>query len=362
MKRELTLIPKISIHPSQINIYNEAFWDPGPPVREKSPLESKYYIDIHGNIIEEKKSKISHIIDSDRKAHGKVSKTASKKMKKSIEYLLLLSNPKSVQAQYTGRTFSFKIAFITLTLPSPQQHPDTEIINKCLNQFIIEIKKNHQVKHYIWRAEKQKNGNIHFHILINKFIHWNDIRNRWNRIINKLGYVDRYREIQETWHKNGFKVREDMILTWPAKKQWEAYKRNAGIQWNNPNSTDIHSIRKIRNIKLYLTKYLLKQPDGQKEETQECNNYQNQTGRIWGCNRELSNIKGAATEIDSSIENDLEKLNNDKSVYCYEDTFFSVYYIDLKSLKDKGCNVLFSMFAAYMMNQFGHPLQLDAFP
>ena len=66
----------------------------------------------------------------------------------------------------------YKLTFITLTLPSKQIHSDNEIKSKCLNQFLIELKKNHSVSRYIWKAEKQENNNIHFHIIADKFIKW----------------------------------------------------------------------------------------------------------------------------------------------------------------------------------------------
>ena len=100
---------------------------------------------------------------------------------KSLDYLLLMANPIRAQSNFSGRCFTFKMAFITLSLSSTQIHSDNEIKEKCLNQFLIEIRKRYRVKNYIWRAEKQKNGNIHFHVVIDKFIAWSELRDRWNQ-------------------------------------------------------------------------------------------------------------------------------------------------------------------------------------
>src|SRR3972149_9919788 len=135
-----------------------------------------------------------------------------------------------------------RITFITLTLPSNQIHTDNVIKSKCLNQLLIEMSRYHKVEQYIWRAEKQKNGNIHFHILADRYIFWSDIRNRWNRIVNKLGYVDRYKDEQKKFHKDGFQVRQELTGKWTVESSKKAFIKGKRLNWNDPNSTDIHSI------------------------------------------------------------------------------------------------------------------------
>jgi protein-arginine kinase activator protein McsA len=50
------------------------------------------------------------------------------------------------------------------------------------------MQRSHNVNSYIWKAEVQSNGRIHFHITINKFIHWKSIRAKWNRLLAAHGY------------------------------------------------------------------------------------------------------------------------------------------------------------------------------
>ena len=45
---------------------------------------------------------------------------------------------------------------------------------------------------YVWKAELQKNQNIHFHLTTNIFIHHATIRTLWNNCINRLGYISEY--------------------------------------------------------------------------------------------------------------------------------------------------------------------------
>lgn len=395
MKRELTIIPQISIHPGQINIYNQYHWDPSPPPRPDTGSDYFCHVNEDGSIFEVKGKKYNHLLDSDRTANGKISKIAERKIKKAVDYTLAVTTEKRITDRITGRTIKMKLAFITLTLPSTQIHTDKEIIAKLLNQFLIEIKKYYHVKNYIWRAEKQVNGNIHFHILIDKFIPYQELRDRWNRITEKLGYVTRYRAEQTKWHEKGFRVRTNLLKTWCYEKQKQAYERGSKQHWHSPNSTDIHSLQKIINIKSYITKYITKKPKKSESDRliqlQEIrkNNKKSlkkvpaknrkkirmahkkrlskifkfkQTGRVWGCNRELNNLKGARLDIDNQTGDELQKLENNRQVYKFKGDYFQIYYIDWKKLPSMGCDYLFQQLSLYLHEVFDTPIQQTISP
>ena len=326
MKPELTLIPTCIVNPSNIVIYNQVLWDPKPPTRN-SETSSSY----------DEATKTARIINSDRTSHGKVSQHAKRKLTKAIDYLV---NTTHVRKQYEptiNRTIVFKATFLTLTLPSEQIHPDSEIINKCLNPFLQEIIKYHVVHKYVWRAEKQKNGNIHFHILTDSFIPYYKIRDRWNRVVNRLGYVDRFQE------RHG-------------RKQ--------------PNSTDIHSLRKIKNLKSYLTKYMSKNEQTTQNNTRTSDQTKHetdlpeqtnvlQTGRIWGCSHNLSGITGYRTEIDSETAEEIKKVLESGRARKYETDYFTVLSMDFHIFKEIGADLLFSYFANYLLETFDFNVQLQ---
>lgn len=346
MKPKLTLIPEFSLHPGQLNLYNAPHWEPARPNREN--------VITHESIQERTHE---HLLSSTRTAEGKVSKIAKRKILKALNYMLLLTNNKTIHNQFTGKNFKFKIAFVTLTLPSRQIHSDNEIKAKCLNQFIIEIKRVYKVKRYIWRAEKQKNGNIHFHIIVDKFIPYLELRSRWNRIVNKLGYVDRYREDQMNWHSKGFKPRLELRKTWSIRKQKEAYERGVKGHWNNPNSTDVHSVYKIRNIKEYISKYLTKNEIDQKINENEEIDLMQQTGRIWSCSEDLMNLKGAKGTIDNEIEFEIEDLKKCDGVKIIDDPYFTIIFFDLDILINSPNSRLFALFSEYLIDKFQFNLQ-----
>lgn len=146
--------------------------------------------------------------------------------------------------------------FCTLTLPAKQMHKDSEC-HKMLNYFITESWQGYGGKrftYYLWRAERQKNGNIHYHIVFDAYIDWEHIRSKWNKILSRYGYIDAYN------------------------------KNNPGsINRDNPNSTDIHSLRTVKDVTAYIIKYCTKES----EEGQKIN------GRVWGCSKELKTVKEA---------------------------------------------------------------------
>jgi hypothetical protein len=320
-------MPMVSVHPDRINLYSEVHWSPYRPVKPKH----------------------EHLLSSDKKTHGKVSDQARRKVSKAVEYLLFMANDKYLPDTAHGKAYKFKIAFITLTLPSNQVHDDNEIKSICLNQFLIELRKKWQVRNYIWRAEKQKNGNLHFHILVDRFVPWSELRDSWNRITNKLGYVDRYRNQMRAFHSEGFAVRKDLLKNWDYKQQIKAYKKGKANDWNSPNSTDIHSLYRIQNVKKYIVKYCTKS-----EENAEVN------GRIWSCNEELSEIRGGKAVAVLPIKEEISKLASifpDK-VYCSD--YFSVVMVDVQTLYDLRCMNLYQLFADYMNQAFNFSIQTRA--
>ena len=158
------------------------------------------------------------------KAHERrqgLSKKAGRRLKDCIDTLLFFATWKTVFVKSTKSYFRYKVNFITLTLPSKQVHTDKEIISNCLVPFLHAWRRRRRGLLYIWKAEVQDNGNIHFHITSNAFYHHRKLRAHWNRYVNRLGYVDR-------------------------------------AVVDNPNSTDVHSVKNIKNLGAYLSSYYLK--------------------------------------------------------------------------------------------------------
>ena len=156
---------------------------------------------------------------------GIISEKARKRIEVALYWLLLKAKVKKVWCNDSGRMFSFKINFITLTLPAAQEHSDEEIKSVVLKSFLDKCVRSHGLQNYIWRAEAQANGNVHFHLTTDVFIHYKKIQSMWNDSCELLGYVSKF---ESKWHHR------------------------------EPNSTDVHSVKHVKDIARYLSKYISK--------------------------------------------------------------------------------------------------------
>lgn len=328
MQEAFDIIPYTSIHTDRITLYSKVHWyKPRPKVERAKNFGA-----------------------TDKKHHGKISIHARRKVNKAVNYLMFMANDKYLPDTAHGKQYNFKLAFITLTLPSTQVHDDNEVKADLLNQFMVECRHVWNVRNYIWRAEKQKNGNIHFHILVDRFVPWSELRDRWNRICNKKGYVDRYRDQMRSFHSNGFQVRQDLLKNWEYKKQVKAYREGKANDWNSPNSTDIHSLRRINRVAAYILKYMTKDDDAGEIK-----------GRMWGCNFELSDIKGGQVIADSRVKDEINHLLTSKQVKRYDGDYFTVLEIESQKLVELGCPELYKVFCSFMFNHFRFNVQSRTF-
>lgn len=189
---------------------------------------------------------------------GVISKKAATQINNAVQWLLLFSHKKRVFSKKTKKSYWFLLNFITLTLSTKQMHSDEYIKEHMLYPFLKWLYRSHKAGLYIWKAEAQKNGNIHFHITLNTFIHWKEIRRKWNQIQSGHGYLKEY----ISKHKFG-----------------------------DPNSTDIHAVIKTDQIAKYMVKYMVKsQPDRRLI-----------TGRLWACSQDLSSININLSEHDNDF-------------------------------------------------------------
>src|SRR3972149_1013680 len=230
IKKTVVFIPYISIKPrySFSSSYN-----PEPRSKTSSQVENEK--NLRNNSTE-----------------GVLSKKASKAIKLAIDWMVICANPDFVWSRSARLNFQVHLKFITLTLPCQQFHTDLIIKSQCLHQFLVEIEKYHGVHNYVWRAEAQRNGNIHFHITTDKFIHHQDVAEIWNRCISKLGYIDKYRENQLQFHKDGFQLHADMVKNWNESPQRVAYEKGMTQNWCSPPTTQIKAVKNTSELSNYL--------------------------------------------------------------------------------------------------------------
>lgn len=206
---------------------------------------------------------------SGRKYNGYMSPATSRKCKNMLDSWLTALEVDRI-SQGKGKWYrNQQCTFVTLTLPGEQCHNDKVIKRQCLNKFIQDLKRNQGVVTYFWRAEPQKNGKIHFHLLIDRQIHYMRVRFMWNNCIEPFGYIDQH----EITHGN-----------------------------RNPNSTDIRSLKKVRNTKAYICKYVTKSEGGRAID-----------GRIWGCSDNLRQVGAYEEPINHQSHEVVEYLQSLKA-------------------------------------------------
>lgn len=265
---------------------------------------------------------------------GILSAASKKRIRKIISLWCQAVDIKKKVSRKNNDWKKLQMTFLTLTLPSQQLDSDIENKRNLLNRFLIQIQRESGLSAYLWCAEKQMNGNIHYHIVCNTTIKWTLIRRIWNDILDDNGYIENYRQNQIHFHKNGFNVRTDLLKYWNEERQFEAYKKGVENNWSDPNSTDIHSLEKIDNPSAYMTKYMTKSIDDEMKDLYKIWNDAGLTlaemdvekwnvinekykhllieGKIWGCSKNLQNLSQYNSAIDSTIEDIIiETINRD---------------------------------------------------
>lgn len=177
---------------------------------------------------------------------GKVTASTKKRIMRTVDILLQKSPLQSVINPITQKVNQFQLTFITLTISAINPVCHKEAYKKGLARF-LDWMRYKGCTTYIWKAELQKRGQIHYHITTNKFIRYDELQKAWNSIQRKAGWLDDYYEKHKRW---------------------------------NANSTDIHAVHKVHRLDLYIAKYISKVSDSGLIK-----------GKVWGCSKDLQGAK-----------------------------------------------------------------------
>lgn len=187
---------------------------------------------------------------------GKVTKGGVQRIKKAIDILVQKTDPRIIWNPVTKKHFPFTLNFVTLTVSSRKNIDPRFGYSRLLEPF-LRIMRNEGNFSYVWKAEFQKRGQVHYHLATNTFLTWQKIRSTWNNLQRKNRLLDEY-----------------------AKKYGHF----------DPNSTDVHALGGIANLAAYLSKYLSK------------SNSQKISGKIWDCSKDCKGKRFAFTPtVDQEI-------------------------------------------------------------
>lgn len=182
----------------------------------------------------------------DNSHKGKVSEKAQKEIKNCVSWLVASAKQKTLYHKESKKYYTFKVNFITLTLPDTYEEITEKAFKEnLLNPFLTNLRVNYGLNNYVWKLELQKNGKIHIHLTTDTFLYWKDIRRVWNKRLLKNGYLNKFHD---------------------------------DFGHYDPNSTDVHAVHKINDIAAYVSKYMSKN-EGDMEKIK---------GKIWSANYELT--------------------------------------------------------------------------
>lgn len=286
------------------------------------------------------------------KPNGLISDHAKKNIKRCIDWMYASTQYQSYQKAGTKEKIPYKLVFITLTLPSEQMHDDNYIKRNILGRTLEDLQSKCGLTEYFWRAEKQMNGNIHFHIISTKFIHWFLIRQYWNRHCKKEGYIKAFQEKQNRKYKNGFVSEHKDTSSDAYKKEETAYYKGLSENWTNPNSTDIKQIDNIKKCKSYVAKYLTKNSNDLSGMTEAEQNKLKVKGRLWYCSEKFLKLKNFIVPETDEIRKDIYTILDKFCKKVIDNDFYCVLCISWYDMKKLRLYGLFNWFSERVKCQF----------
>lgn len=173
-----------------------------------------------------------------------------------------------------------RFVLISLTLPTEQMHNDKELKLKALKPFIKELERKHGMVRWSWKAEAQKNDNLHFHVVTDTYIPRECIDEAWFRAMKRLGYLQKYQEE----HPNEM-----------------------------PPSCNVKGQHEMRNPVSYITKYFEK-----KEKRRTV------IGAVWRSSRTLLLLENFKIEVGAGEVAELFENMGDNARRIFNDDFFTI--------------------------------------
>ncbi len=247
---------------------------------------------------------------------GRLTAGAKKRLTKAITIMVEGTRRRWIFNPVSKRSHLHQLTFVTLTVSDTDTILDGKQAYKTLlAPFLQWLRKTKQVDTYIWKGELQDNGQIHYHVTLPNFIHFQELRDKWNELQKKAGIIDKYRERQLSWHRDGFKLRRELLDSWPAYKQLQAYNKGMETDWQSPNSTDVHKVYKIKDVAGYLIKEIAK----------SCQNSVSLGGKVWDCSANLSQAKHFVMDFKEDHFQFCEMAVEEGLATKYEGERFAVY-------------------------------------
>lgn len=181
-----------------------------------------------------------------------------KRIRKAIDILLQISPVSKVKNPVTKKIIKHTLSLITLTIAERKNNLTGKEAHKILlKPFLRIMREKYEMNTYIWKAELQKSGQIHYHITTRSVLHYQIIKDVWNNLQRKNNLLDDFFSKHNHY---------------------------------NPNGTDIHAVRTSTKFAFYLSKEIAK----------TLQNQESINGKIWDCSTNLKAAKFFNTELNNA--------------------------------------------------------------
>lgn len=262
-----------------------------------------------------------------------MSNSAKRLMRDSINSIFMLSTPRTIYRKNRNPIYNYRMSFITLTLPSLQSETDVEV-KEYLNLFLTDLRRVYNIQNYVWRAELQENGNLHFHLVIDKYVDYNILLNYWLKALRHSPHVKSY---QQKFSEMSFKDYKILRLK-KIKKEFRtspevlknisaAYLKGKRNNWLKPNCVDVRNVHNMRTISSYLSKYLSKDSDV-KIDLERIEHF----GKMWGRSTSLSRLKYRFPIILEDLKDKLIKLKEMGALHTVVYEWAEVHYFNFSKM------------------------------
>lgn len=237
---------------------------------------------------ENKQISLNNLIDN--KTKGKLSETSLRSIKKHLHAWSYAVYEHNKSLKYYEQNQKAHLIMVTLTLSAHTDKNDRELKRELFGRMTERLKTKFNVKYYFIRYEAQKNGRIHAHIIIDKYIDKKELQDTWNKIQNRIGLIDKFEK---------------------------KYKHR------NPPSTHIKDITKNKQTIDYLLKYVLKMSE-----------YRQIEGRLYGMSDKLKEIETSVYIVDNEIDVFVRNCIAHEKSRVYRGDFFTVVFLDEYIFRD----------------------------
>lgn len=208
-----------------------------------------------------------------------------------------------------GKHLNHRQGLLTLTLPGVATADHIQVKAKILDPFFTYCRNVLGLKDYVWVAELQERGEIHFHAIINQFLPKDRVREAWLRCCDASGII--------SGSKEGYR---------PA--------------------TRIEECKDYKGTRAYAAKYMSKALRSG-----------DIIGRVWSGSHSVTGIgKLTTNEVEQSfnVPAALFEINQQKPEWRQYDHGIEVARFDLGRISKKETPVLFRLFRDHI-NRFDNP-------